>query len=165
MPSFFFGRANRWFALARFSLRQLPFVVLSLMLFLGFFITLDHLPSHTLCLFKSIFHFDCPGCGLTRAFLLIPQGQFRQALELNAASVVLYILFLFWWFNLAFQKFSLKYLSGVLVRRFKLMLASAVVSLVSLQWLVKAGLYFSQQDLAGYLSKLMKSPFFWIFVS
>jgi len=61
---------------------------------LGFFISASDLPQSTLCLLKNIAGLDCPGCGLTRAFLLIPNGFLREAFELNWGSLGVYLFFI-----------------------------------------------------------------------
>jgi hypothetical protein len=41
-----------------------------------FFNIIDWLQAHQLpCMFKSITHFDCPGCGLQRSLLLLLRGD------------------------------------------------------------------------------------------
>lgn len=49
------------------------------------------------CYFKRITGIPCPGCGLTRSFLLILQGKFSQAWELHPFAygwIVFAIIFL-----------------------------------------------------------------------
>ncbi|NJM93936.1 MAG: DUF2752 domain-containing protein [Cytophagales bacterium] len=36
------------------------------------------------CLWKSLFHFNCPGCGLTHAFLHLVKGEWSEAYQANA---------------------------------------------------------------------------------
>jgi hypothetical protein len=43
------------------------------------------------CVTKMYWGFDCPGCGMTRAFIRISEGQFTKARQLNAASFVVYL--------------------------------------------------------------------------
>jgi len=45
------------------------------------------------CVTKMYLGFDCPGCGMTRAFIRISSGQFAKALQLNSASFVVYLFF------------------------------------------------------------------------
>jgi len=40
-----------------------------------------------LCLFKALTGHDCPGCGMTRAFLLIGHGRFADAAASHPASI------------------------------------------------------------------------------
>jgi hypothetical protein len=42
------------------------------------------------CTTQVLFGLDCPGCGMTRAFISIGHGQFQQAWRFNAASFVVY---------------------------------------------------------------------------
>lgn len=39
----------------------------------------------TLCIHKVLFHFECPGCGMTRALNLALHGSFKEAACFNAA--------------------------------------------------------------------------------
>ena len=39
--------------------------------------------SHTFCIHKKIFHFDCPGCGMTRALYSFMHFNFRDAINFN----------------------------------------------------------------------------------
>lgn len=45
------------------------------------------------CLFKHLFDIPCPACGMTRAFCSISHGDFLRAIEYNAASILIYPLF------------------------------------------------------------------------
>jgi len=51
-------------------------------------------PAMTLipCPLKSIFHIPCPGCGMTRAFILIGHFHLREAFEMNSNSLFAYAL-------------------------------------------------------------------------
>lgn len=69
---------------------KISIAVLALILTVGLWWDLADLPNQTLCMFKRIFTQDCPGCGLTRAFLLIPKGEWRAAWQLNPGSFALY---------------------------------------------------------------------------
>ena len=42
-----------------------------------------------LCLFHYLSGWDCPGCGLTRAFVVLFKGNLRQALMFNALAPVI----------------------------------------------------------------------------
>lgn len=54
-------------------------------LFIYFLVT--QMIFKTVCIFKIIFHHDCPGCGLTRACLCILTGQFTKSLEYNPSAI------------------------------------------------------------------------------
>jgi hypothetical protein len=43
-----------------------------------------------MCTSRVIFGMDCPGCGMTRAFIAISHGRFARAWELNRASFLVY---------------------------------------------------------------------------
>ena len=46
------------------------------------------------CLFHAITDIDCPGCGMTRAFLCLAQGDFAKAWALHPFSPLLALLLL-----------------------------------------------------------------------
>ena len=43
-----------------------------------------------LCLVKALTGLDCPGCGMTRAFLFISHGHFADAMAMHPASIPAY---------------------------------------------------------------------------
>ncbi len=68
-----------------------------LLVFLIFLVVL-RIVGYENCLFHFIFHYPCPGCGLTRAFLSCFRGDFRQAFRYHPLFVlipVIVVLFLF----------------------------------------------------------------------
>lgn len=48
------------------------------------------IPLPDACATKRLFGWDCPGCGMTRAFISISRGQFARAWQFNPASWLLY---------------------------------------------------------------------------
>lgn len=49
-------------------------------------VALRWLPQHPLpptCFFRSFFDADCPGCGLTRSFILLAQGDFAASFHMH----------------------------------------------------------------------------------
>ncbi len=50
------------------------------------------LESIPLCFFHSVTGWDCPGCGLTRAFFRMFQGEFYRAIELNALAPTVFLI-------------------------------------------------------------------------
>lgn len=54
--------------------------------------------SHgSLCLWKNIFNFDCPGCGITRAFLAVCRLDFDEAYRYNSKIFIVIPVFVFIW--------------------------------------------------------------------
>ena len=45
-----------------------------------------------LCLVNGFTGLDCPGCGMTRAFLLIGHGRFADAAAMHPASIPAYLI-------------------------------------------------------------------------
>lgn len=52
----------------------------------------DYLPHFSLCAFRAITGIQCPGCGMTRAFLSLGQLKFKEAIQLNPFSLFLLII-------------------------------------------------------------------------
>lgn len=61
------------------------------------FVNIIHwLEAHQLpCLFKSITHFDCPGCGMQRSFILLMKKDFVASFFMYPALIPVILLFLF----------------------------------------------------------------------
>lgn len=45
------------------------------------------LPGGTVCLLRRLSSLPCPGCGMTRAFLLLGHGHVAEAVRMNILSV------------------------------------------------------------------------------
>ena len=54
-----------------------------------------HLPS--VCLFYALTGLPCPGCGLTRSFVCISHGHWRESLHWHPLGLVIYGVFLLLW--------------------------------------------------------------------
>lgn len=48
-------------------------------------------PMPDSCTSRRLLGIDCPGCGMTRAFISISHGQVARAWQLNPASIVVYL--------------------------------------------------------------------------
>ncbi|MBS0619301.1 MAG: DUF2752 domain-containing protein [Spirochaetes bacterium] len=46
--------------------------------------------GRSLCIFKNLFDWDCPGCGLTRAIACIFHGEFQRAFAFNRMVVFIF---------------------------------------------------------------------------
>ncbi|MGM9802166.1 MAG: DUF2752 domain-containing protein [Candidatus Limisoma sp.] len=68
----------------------------------------------TICPSKLIFHIPCPGCGITRALILLCHGQFVSAIALNP-NILIVIPALIAYPILLFVriKYSLDYISKI----------------------------------------------------
>lgn len=78
----------------KLSTRDLSTIILTAGLLTVYFLPTEflfHNPT-SFCIHKNLLHFDCPGCGMTRALNCILHGQFRQAIIYNIAIVPLIIL-------------------------------------------------------------------------
>lgn len=47
------------------------------------------------CPSRSLFGVTCPGCGLTRSFVLLTKGRFGDSLRLHRVGLILYAFFLY----------------------------------------------------------------------
>ena len=56
---------------------------------------LGHLPS--ICPFYNLTGLPCPGCGLTRAFVCLGHGQWRESLHWHPLGWLIYAVFLLLW--------------------------------------------------------------------
>jgi hypothetical protein len=87
------SRGNRSLLLAA----ALAVVLLSLTLSLGpqqhqVLLPLIRQPLPPLCAWKNYTGLDCPGCGLTRSFIAVGHGRWREAWEFNPAGPLWYAL-------------------------------------------------------------------------
>lgn len=65
-------------------------------MFLYFLNISNWLQAHQLpCLFKSITHFDCPGCGIQRSFIFLLKGNILQSVRMYPALIPIILLFTF----------------------------------------------------------------------
>jgi hypothetical protein len=55
------------------------------------------------CLFKSIFHIDCPGCGLQRSILLLFQGNLAASFRMYWSTIPILGMFVFLLLQLKFR--------------------------------------------------------------
>jgi hypothetical protein len=59
------------------------------------------LETHQLpCMFKAITHFDCPGCGIQRSFILLIKGDLSASFFTYPALLPIMLLFAFLVFHL-----------------------------------------------------------------
>jgi hypothetical protein len=55
------------------------------------------------CLWKSIFHIDCPGCGLQRSVLLLLKGDLAASLAMYWATIPILLMFGFLALHMRFR--------------------------------------------------------------
>lgn len=54
------------------------------------------LETHQLpCMFKAVTHFDCPGCGIQRSFILLIKGDLSASFLIYPALIPILLLFTF----------------------------------------------------------------------
>lgn len=66
------------------------------------------------CIFKSLFGYECPGCGIQRSFILLIKGQLQASLELYPALIPLILLVLYSVLTTYYPKYKNKYLLIIL---------------------------------------------------
>jgi hypothetical protein len=95
------------------------------------------LPS--MCLTHEISGFECPGCGLTRSFVLITHGRLRDSLQCHRLGILLFGFFLY---QAVFRIYCLRNLGrpySRLLLRVQCRAPAAVILLLILNWV--AGIF------------------------
>ena len=98
--------------IALYKLKQMVFgqyagfFLLSVILLLSVLVPPFHKGSFTVCLFKNIFGFPSPGCGMTRAFLFIGHGDIYEAVSLNINSLLAFAVVIFSWLGMVVKIFT-----------------------------------------------------------
>ena len=78
-----------------------------------YFIMLEWLEQLMIpCLFKAVFHTDCPGCGLQQSLLLLLKGNLVGSVVMYWATIPILLMFIF---LLVHLKFNLKAGNKVLI--------------------------------------------------
>ena len=95
---------------------------------------LPGLPLPASCLSKTLFHVDCPGCGLTRSFIHLAHGRFAQSITLHRLGWLLALTVLLQLPYRAFAMFSPR--AEPLGRRFPQWLGMALIALLIANWAV-----------------------------
>ena len=141
--------------------------MLTFMLFAGWVLTPQDLPDLGLCLFKKMFLLDCPGCGMTRAFLSLARGHFVRAFSYNPAAIPLYLFFtvvLFRkFFRWIFARWGLK-ASWVSTKKIRIsrqlgfLWFQLIVILLMTNWIYKTSAYFSVHSWHDYVTRLSSVP-------
>ncbi len=82
------------------------------------------LEQHQLpCLFKQLTHFDCPGCGMQRSFLLLLRGDLAGSIHLYPALIPVLLMFAFLIVQVIFKlrqgavilKYSFMFCAGIIL--------------------------------------------------
>jgi len=92
-------------------------------------------PMPETCMTQRLFGIDCPGCGMTRAFIAISSGQFARAWRFNPASFIIYLFVALQipWHTI--QIWRLKNRRHPLVTRWAYMAPAAMVVVLTVHWL------------------------------
>ncbi|MBX7149358.1 DUF2752 domain-containing protein [bacterium] len=108
---------------------------------MGFFVAPSDVEGgFILCWFKRLTGIDCPGCGLTRAFLSIPRGHLWRAFLYNWASPFLYLAFFMYWLSSLMELLRGKQISYP--GRFVYALSTLIMVLLVGGWVYKLLIHF-----------------------
>jgi hypothetical protein len=81
------------------------------------------LEAHQLpCMFKAITHFDCPGCGMQRSFILLIKGDLPGSFVMYPALLPILFLFAF----LALQLF-VKFRNGAVILKYTYIFCTGII--------------------------------------
>ena len=62
------------------------------------------LDTHQLpCMFKAVTHFECPGCGMQRSFILLIRGDVTGSFFMFPALIPIILMFAFLFLHLMFR--------------------------------------------------------------
>jgi hypothetical protein len=131
-----------------------PVLVLFFILTAGFWLTAADFPSESMCIFRHVLHLDCPGCGLSRAFLLIPRGYWQEALAFNAGSVPLYFFFAYLFVQQGSEHVIKRGLRYKIPQETLALWILAIVLILLGQWVYKTLAYFSEHSFLEYILSL-----------
>jgi len=101
-------------------------------------------PLPSVCQFRNLTGLDCPGCGLSRAFVSIAHGDLAAAWKYNAASLLVFALLLVQLPSRAVQIYRIR--SGLPAFRWPRTINVTlwiVVAALFLQWVVKTVSHFA----------------------
>jgi len=86
------------------------------------------------CTAKRLLGIDCPGCGMTHAFISISSGQFARAWNFNSASFIVYLFVALQIPWHIIQIWRLKNRRHPLVTRWAYMAPMAIVVVMAVHW-------------------------------
>jgi hypothetical protein len=94
------------------------------------------------CLFRLVFHFPCPGCGLTRSFTALWHGDFAHSLRFHPLGSLLFLLAIVMAVRLLTPRSSSARakLDGVLRQVMRARILKGVFAVMIALWLVRLGL-------------------------
>ena len=62
------------------------------------------LETHQLpCMFKAVTHFECPGCGMQRSFILLIRGDITESFFMFPSLIPIILMFAFLFLHLMFK--------------------------------------------------------------
>ncbi len=94
-------------------------------------------PMPELCSSRMLFGVDCPGCGMTRAFISISHGQLRRAWHFNPASFFVYLLIVGQVPWQAFQLWRIRRGMLPMQSNWIYLIPAVTIVLILAQWLIR----------------------------
>ena len=94
-------------------------------------------PMPELCSSRMLFGVDCPGCGMTRAFISISHGQLRRAWQFNPASFVVYLLIVGQIPWQAFQLWRIRQGRLTIQSNWVYLVPTVAIVMILAQWLIR----------------------------
>ena len=99
-------------------------------------IILSSFINFRICVIYNLFHFPCPGCGMTRSFILLLKGQFEAALRYNfILPIVLIVCVTIIIWNTVDYKLK-KHTFQDFTQRYKIIIIIVAVILTLIQWII-----------------------------
>ena len=104
----------------------------------GEYIALRFLPSYPLphsCASRAFFHTDCPGCGLTRSFILLAEGRLAESYARHHLGPLLVLALLLQFpYRLAALRHPHR---DILPKRWRSAISHALITLLIANWLLR----------------------------
>ena len=92
------------------------------------------LETHQLpCMFKAVTHFECPGCGMQRSFILLMQGDTTGSFFMFPALIPIIFMFAFLFLHVMF-----KIKNGANILKYTYILCAVIVMVSYIYKLVSA---------------------------
>jgi len=88
------------------------------------------------CMTERLFHFQCPGCGLMRSFILIAHGHVIESLAFHRLAIVLYAFFLCQVFASALRLTGRRPRLGEALARIRDAAAPVLIALLLVNWAI-----------------------------
>jgi len=110
----------------------------SLQVVSGEYIAFRFMPNYPLphsCASRAIFHSDCPGCGLTRSFILLAEGRIAESFARHHIGVIFAIVVVL---QFPYRIAALRHpLREVLAKRWRSAITNVLISALLVNWFAR----------------------------